>query len=119
MTARDFHKKKIEAFTRKIQLAFCAFLTIFFSTGCIQHDPEPVRVGILHSLSGTMADHGMTILTQREGLTFDSAIQSDSAPLNQMVKKILTASEKVHVLRDPTRGGVGTTLNEIAESCFH
>jgi urea transport system substrate-binding protein len=56
MTARDFHKKKIEAFTRKIQLAFYAFLTIFFSTGCIQHDPEPVRVGILHSLSGTMAD---------------------------------------------------------------
>ena len=67
-------------------------------------------------LSGTMADHGMTILTQREGLTFDSSLQSDSAPLNRMVEKILAASDKVHVLRDPTRGGVGTTLNEIAES---
>jgi len=67
-------------------------------------------------LSGTMADHGMTILTQREGLTFDSTLQSDSAPLNRMVEKILAASDKVHVLRDPTRGGVGTTLNEIAES---
>ena len=67
-------------------------------------------------LSGTMADHGMTILTQREGLGFDHAIQSDSAALNQMVAGITAASRDVHVLRDPTRGGVGTTLNEIAAS---
>ncbi len=67
-------------------------------------------------LSGTMADHGMTILTQREGLTFDHAIQSDSAALNHMVAGITAASPNVHVLRDPTRGGVGTTLNEIAQS---
>jgi hydrogenase expression/formation protein HypE len=96
---------------------------LFINTSGIGMIPENVtiastgaRPGDKIILSGTMADHGMTILTQREGLAFDSAIQSDSAPLNQMVAKILAASNKVHVLRDPTRGGVGTTLNEIAES---
>lgn len=96
---------------------------LFINTSGIGMIPENVTIGSTGArpgdkiiLSGTMADHGMTILTQREGLAFDSAIQSDSAPLNQMVAKILAASNKVHVLRDPTRGGVGTTLNEIAES---
>jgi hydrogenase expression/formation protein HypE len=72
------------------------------------------RCGDQVILSGTMADHGMTILTQRQGLTFDSEIKSDSAPLNHMVADILKSGCDVHVLRDPTRGGVGTTLNEIA-----
>lgn len=66
-------------------------------------------------LSGTMADHGMTILTQREGLGFESTIQSDTAPLHKMVDRIIETGCDLHVLRDPTRGGVGTTLNEIAE----
>lgn len=56
MTARDIHKQGIEVATQKIQLVFCTLLTIFLLSGCKQHDPEPVRVGILHSLSGTMAD---------------------------------------------------------------
>jgi hydrogenase expression/formation protein HypE len=96
---------------------------LFINTSGIGVIPEHVRIGSTGArpgdkiiLSGTMADHGMTILTQREGLAFDTGIQSDSAPLNRMVQKILAASSKVHVLRDPTRGGVGTTLNEIAES---
>jgi hydrogenase expression/formation protein HypE len=66
-------------------------------------------------LSGTIADHGIAVLNQREGLNFDTTITSDSAPLNRMVQAILAAGRAVHVLRDPTRGGVGTTLNEIAE----
>jgi hydrogenase expression/formation protein HypE len=66
-------------------------------------------------LSGTIADHGITILTQREGLTFQSSITSDSAALNHMVNQMFSVSKKIHVLRDPTRGGVGTALNEIAE----
>ncbi len=66
-------------------------------------------------VSGTIADHGMTILTQREGLQFESSIQSDSAPLNHMVKKMLGVSDEISVLRDPTRGGVGTVLNEVAD----
>jgi hydrogenase expression/formation protein HypE len=74
------------------------------------------RPGDCIILSGTMADHGMTILTQREGLSFESAIASDTAPLNHMVADLLEACPSVHVLRDPTRGGVGTTLNEIASS---
>ena len=72
------------------------------------------RPGDVVILSGTMADHGMTILTQRQGLTFESDIKSDSAPLNRMVADILGSGCDIHVLRDPTRGGVGTTLNEIA-----
>jgi hydrogenase expression/formation protein HypE len=66
-------------------------------------------------LSGTIADHGITILTRREGLFFESGITSDTAPLNQMVKQMLAAGREIHVLRDPTRGGVGTALNEVAD----
>ena len=61
-----------------------------------------------------IADHGVTILSEREGLKFDSDVKSDSAPLNHMVQAILDLDCPVHVLRDPTRGGLGTTLNEIA-----
>jgi len=65
-------------------------------------------------VSGTIADHGMAVLTTREGLSFETAIQTDSAPLNRMVQAVLESGCDVHVLRDPTRGGLGTTLNEIA-----
>ena len=65
-------------------------------------------------ISGTLADHGITVLSTREGLKFDSDIKTDSAPLNGMVHSILNSGCDVHVLRDPTRGGLGTTLNEIA-----
>jgi len=68
-------------------------------------------------LSGTMADHGATILCQREGLQIQGGFISDSAPLNHMVAAMLKeAGQSIHVLRDPTRGGVGTTLNELAMS---
>lgn len=73
------------------------------------------RSGDVVILSGSMADHGMTILTQRQGLAFESDVKSDSAPLNHMVADILNTGCDIHVLRDPTRGGVGTTLNEIAD----
>jgi hydrogenase expression/formation protein HypE len=66
-------------------------------------------------LSGTIADHGITILTQREGLSFETSLTSDTAPLNHMTKQMFAVSKAIHVLRDPTRGGVGTALNEIAE----
>jgi len=68
-------------------------------------------------LSGTMADHGATILCQREGLQIQGGFTSDSAPLNHLVAAMLKETGKsIHVLRDPTRGGVGTTLNELAMS---
>jgi hydrogenase expression/formation protein HypE len=77
---------------------------------------DKARPGDAILLSGTIGDHGMTILTQREGLTFDSPLQSDCAPLNGLVKCLLEAAgpANVHVLRDPTRGGLATTLSEIA-----
>ena len=68
-------------------------------------------------LSGTMADHGATILCQREGLQISGDFKSDTAPLNHMVAEMLQQhASSIHVLRDPTRGGVGTTLNELALS---
>jgi hydrogenase expression/formation protein HypE len=75
---------------------------------------DGARAGDRIILSGTMADHGIAVLTQREGLRFESDIHSDTAPLNAMVQAILAAAPAVRVLRDPTRGGVGTALNEIA-----
>ncbi len=68
-------------------------------------------------VSGSMGNHGLTIMAQREGLSFASDVASDSAPLNFMVANIMNSVESheyVHVLRDPTRGGLATTLNEIA-----
>ncbi len=95
---------------------------IFINTSGFGVIPDGVHVGSTRAavgdkiiLSGTVADHGATIITQREGLSFDSAVASDSAPLNHMVAQMFAASKEVHVLRDPTRGGVGTALNEIAE----
>lgn len=66
-------------------------------------------------LSGTIGDHGIAIMSQREGLTFSVSVESDCAPLNKLVSKMLKASPRIHCLRDPTRGGLATTLNELAE----
>lgn len=95
---------------------------IFINTSGVGRIPKHVDIqshkacpGDKIILSGSVADHGITILTQREGIAFDSPILSDTAPLNHMVKRMLSVSKDIHVLRDPTRGGVGTALNEIAE----
>jgi len=65
-------------------------------------------------LSGTIADHGVTIMSQREGLKFTGELLSDCAPLNGLVADMISVCPSLHVLRDPTRGGLATTLNEIA-----
>jgi hydrogenase expression/formation protein HypE len=65
-------------------------------------------------LSGTMGDHGIAVLYARGELGFETAVTSDVAPLNHLVAGLLAATEQVHVMRDPTRGGVATALNEIA-----
>lgn len=94
---------------------------IFINTSGIGVIPENVdisshraRPGDKIILSGSIADHGITILTQRQGIAFDSSIISDTVPLNYMVKNMLSVCNNIHVLRDPTRGGIGTALNEIA-----
>jgi hydrogenase expression/formation protein HypE len=76
--------------------------------------PRRAQVGDVVLLSGTIGDHGMAIMSLREGLEFETTIESDSASLHTMVAQLLAAVPDVHVLRDPTRGGVASSLNEIA-----
>jgi hydrogenase expression/formation protein HypE len=72
------------------------------------------RAGDVVILSGPIGDHGIAVLSARGELGFQADVKSDAAPLNHLIAAILRASDQVHVLRDPTRGGVATTLNEIA-----
>jgi hydrogenase expression/formation protein HypE len=76
---------------------------------------DQARAGDKILLSGTIGDHGMAVLSQREGLSFDSTITSDTAALHGLVAAMLDSGAKLRVLRDPTRGGLATTLNEIAQ----
>ena len=75
---------------------------------------DKARPGDAVLVSGTMGDHGVAIMSAREGLSFETDLLSDSAALNGMVADIVAAAPGVHVLRDPTRGGLSATLNEIA-----
>jgi len=77
---------------------------------------DQARPGDVILLNGAIGDHGMTIMTLREGLLFDSPLESDCAPLNGLVADLLKAlpAGSIHCLRDPTRGGLATTLNELA-----
>ena len=76
---------------------------------------DRARPGDAVIVSGHIGDHGAAILCRREGLGLSSAIRSDSAPLGDMVKALLKAVPRVRVLRDPTRGGLAASLNEIAQ----
>lgn len=78
--------------------------------------PRRARPGDVVLLSGAIAAHGIAILSVREGLRFETTLTSDSAPLHGLVADLLAAAgDAVHVLRDPTRGGVASTLHEIAK----
>lgn len=74
-----------------------------------------VKEGDVIIVSGTLGDHGISIMNKRNNLGFDVSIKSDCCLLNSLIEDILSVSNKVKVLRDPTRGGVATTLNEIVE----
>ena len=94
---------------------------LYISTTGLGILPEGVEIGGARAkpgdaviLSGPMGDHGIAVLAARGELGFEAEVQSDVAPLNHLVAAALRASPHVHVLRDPTRGGVATTLNEIA-----
>lgn len=79
--------------------------------------PQRAQVGDHVLLSGFIADHGIAVMSVREGLTFETTIRSDTAALHTLVHAMLMAGgEAIHVLRDPTRGGVASALNEIAEA---
>ena len=82
----------------------------------VQVSAERARPGDKILLSGTIGDHGMAIMSQRENLEFDGTIESDTAALHTLVADMFNAGVEIHSLRDPTRGGVATILNEIAAS---
>ena len=94
---------------------------LFINTAGIGTVPEGVDIsgsnacpGDAIILSGPIGDHGIAVMSQREGISFNSRVESDVAPLNRLVQAMLEASPRIHALRDPTRGGVASTLNEIA-----
>jgi len=94
---------------------------IFINTAGIGLVPDGVNISGSNArpgdkiiVTGTIGDHGIAVLSQREGLGFETKLQSDVAPLGKMVAEMLKASKNIHVLRDPTRGGLASTLNEIA-----
>jgi hydrogenase expression/formation protein HypE len=95
---------------------------LFINTAGIGKIPEGVfisgsnaRPGDKVILSGTIGDHGIAVLSQRQGLSFGTRLESDCAPLGHLVEDILAVSNNIHSLRDPTRGGLATTLNELAK----
>ena len=88
--------------------------------GVIEHEqniaPQNVRPGDAMLVSGDLGRHGMAIMAVREGLQFESTIESDSAPVHEAVLELLKAGIEIHCLRDLTRGGLASALNEIAEA---
>ena len=94
---------------------------IFINTSGIGVVPEDVFISAANLksgdkiiVSGTIADHGMAILTSRKGLSFQSQVISDTAALDGLVQAMLSVTKNIHAMRDPTRGGLATTLNEFA-----
>ncbi|MBI9048414.1 MAG: hydrogenase expression/formation protein HypE [Anaerolineaceae bacterium] len=94
---------------------------VFITTTGIGYVPEGILIhganaqpGDKIIISGNIGDHGIAVLAARGDLGFQTNVESDTAPLNHMIKELLLAAPNVHVLRDPTRGGLATTLNEIA-----
>ena len=94
---------------------------LFINTSGIGKIPDGVNIsganakeGDVVIVSGTIGDHGVAVLSARENFGFETKLESDVAPLNHLVQAMLAAGE-IHVLRDPTRGGLGTSLVEISE----
>ncbi|MFN8257182.1 MAG: hydrogenase expression/formation protein HypE [Bacteroidales bacterium] len=78
--------------------------------------PQNAKPGDIILINGTIADHGIAIMSSRAGLEFETTIHSDCCALNGLAEAIFKVSDKVYVMRDPTRGGVASALNEIAQS---
>lgn len=96
---------------------------IFINTagvGIIEHNqaiaPQSVQPGDVLLLNGDLGRHGIAIMTQREGLVFETSIESDAAPLASLILELLDAGIEIHCLRDLTRGGLSSALNEIAQA---
>lgn len=95
---------------------------VFITTTGVGVVPEDVNISAHRArpgdailISGSIGEHGMAVLAQRENLSFDAPIQSDTAALHELVAAMVAAVPGIHCLRDPTRGGLATALNEIAQ----
>jgi hydrogenase expression/formation protein HypE len=82
----------------------------------LQISADQARPGDWILVSGTVGDHGIAVLSAREGLEFETTLQSDTAALHTLVQTMLEGNAEIHCLRDPTRGGLATVLNELAAS---
>ncbi|MGQ9570501.1 MAG: hydrogenase expression/formation protein HypE [Thermodesulfovibrionales bacterium] len=80
----------------------------------IDISPSRVKPGDKIILSGPIGNHGISVIGERNGISFNPPVLSDTAPLNGLVKEMLKVTKKIHAMRDPTRGGLATTLKEIA-----
>ncbi len=76
--------------------------------------PSNVRPGDKVILSGSIGNHGISVIAERNGISFEPQIYSDVRPLNSLVELMIKKTKRIHVMRDPTRGGIATTLKEIA-----
>ena len=95
---------------------------LFINTAGVGLVPEGINISGSNArpgdkviLSGTIGDHGIAVLSKRQGFSFSTELESDCAPLGDMVAEMLEVSRNIHCLRDPTRGGLASTLNELAK----
>lgn len=85
-------------------------------SGDVNIAPNRAQAGDVVIVSGEIGLHGIAVMSEREGLEFDAPIFSDCAPLNFLIAEMLEVTKNIHVLRDPTRGGIASALNEIAKA---
>jgi len=95
---------------------------VFITTTGVGMVPEGIHISAENArpgdkilVSGTLGDHGVAVMAQRENLSFETSIESDTAALHELVAHMIAATPGIHVLRDPTRGGIAAALNEIAQ----
>ncbi len=95
---------------------------VFITTTGVGMVPEGIHISAKNArpgdkilVSGTLGDHGVAVMAQRENLSFETSIESDTAALHELVAQMIAATPNIRVLRDPTRGGIAAALNEIAQ----
>lgn len=88
---------------------------IGFKKKSLQLGKNFIKEGDVVIINGNIGEHGLAVIKEREGIKFDVDIKSDCAPLNKLIEEIIESGAKIKFMRDPTRGGIATTLNEIVK----
>lgn len=120
-TAKEANVKIVTGDTKVVEHGMCDGIYINTTgVGIVDKNQQlsgrNISSGDVVLISGSIGDHGITIMSNRKGLNFSTNLQSDAAPLNSLVQDVLKAAPHVKCFRDPTRGGVASTLNEFANS---